>query len=360
MNLKPFTTRKGGASVGQYASFNTGFQNGDSYEAVYENFRRICSAINIDEKRLVFGKQTHTNNVRCVTNDDIGKGIIKPLDYDNVDGLISNLHGVGLVTQYADCTPLMFCDTKKRVIATSHAGWRGTAAQIGKVTVDKMVENLIKMLSEREEDTYVIFYGDHLPSLFVEVSDGMTHEQKYSTPYFTWNNMGIKKAEKTSDNEDIKALADTQLFKLSTVMCNELGIDGSFMNKFHRVYSDTNAYSSEFSFIQYYKMYDEAKYSDFGNDDYEIGLKPLIIKEITNTGKEEFTIKGSGFTRDTYFCINNKTVYNLKYVDENTLILSAFDDDVEVNDKISLRIIGEKLGNVLKESKHYEWGKILS
>ena len=53
-------------------------------------------------------------------------------------------------------------------------------------------------------------------------------------------------------------------------------------------------------------------------------------------------------------------MYNLKFVDENTLILSEFDDDVEINDKISLRIIGEKLGNVLKESKHYEWGKILS
>ena len=226
--------------------------------------------------------------------------------------------------------------------------------------VDKMVENLIKMLSEREEDTYVIFYGDHLPSLYVEVSDEMSHEQKYSTPFFTWNNMGIKKAEKTSENEENKTLADTQLFKLSTIMCNELGVDGTFMNKFHRVYNDTNAYSSEFSFIQYYKMYDEAKDSDFRNDDYEIGLKPIVIEEITNTGKEEFTIKGSGFTRDTYFCINNKTVYNLKFVDENTLILSEFDDDVEINDKISLRIIGEKLGNVLKESKHYEWGKILS
>ena len=226
--------------------------------------------------------------------------------------------------------------------------------------VDKMVENLIKMLSEREEDTYVIFYGDHLPSLYVEVSDEMSHEQKYSTPFFTWNNMGIKKAEKTSENEENKTLADTQLFKLSTIMCNELGVDGTFMNKFHRVYNDTNAYSSEFSFIQYYKMYDEAKSSDFRNDDYEIGLKPIVIEEITNTGKEEFTIKGSGFTRDTYFCINNKTVYNLIFVDENTLILSEFDDDVEINDKISLRIIGEKLGNVLKESKHYEWGKILS
>jgi YfiH family protein len=45
---------------------------------------------------------------------------------------------VALVTQYADCTPLLFCDPVKGVIATSHAGWRGTASLIGKVTVEKM------------------------------------------------------------------------------------------------------------------------------------------------------------------------------------------------------------------------------
>ena len=133
-----FTTKLGGVSEGMYATFNTGFQNGDKYEAVYENFRRLCSAIGIDERRLVFGKQTHTNNVRTVSTEDIGKGIVKPLDYDNVDGLVSNLANVGLVTQYADCTPLMFYDPENRVIATSHAGWRGTVAEIGKVTVEKM------------------------------------------------------------------------------------------------------------------------------------------------------------------------------------------------------------------------------
>lgn len=136
-----FTTRIGGVSEGMYASFNTGFSNGDKYENVYENFRRICKAIDVDERRLVFGKQTHTNNVRNVTEEDIGKGIVKPQDYDDVDGLITDLQNVGLVTQYADCVPLMFFDTKRRVIATSHAGWRGTCAEIGRVTVERMVSD---------------------------------------------------------------------------------------------------------------------------------------------------------------------------------------------------------------------------
>ena len=43
-----------------------------------------------------------------------------------------------MVTQYADCTPLLFCDPVRKVIATSHAGWRGTVKLIGKVTVEKM------------------------------------------------------------------------------------------------------------------------------------------------------------------------------------------------------------------------------
>ncbi|MBR5786912.1 MAG: LTA synthase family protein [Clostridia bacterium] len=226
--------------------------------------------------------------------------------------------------------------------------------------VDDMVKQLITMLSEREESTYVMFYGDHLPSLFVEVSEEMSHEQKYSTPFFTWNNMGIQKSQLGNTQNEENFSSDLDLFKLSTLMCKELAIDGSFMNKFHNVYNDVNKYASEFSSIQYYKMYDEGKEVDFSNDNYKIGLLPLTITEISKSDTEEdaYVIKGTGFTKDTYFCINNKTVYNLKFIDENQVILSGVDDELSVDDKVSLRIIGEKLGNVLKESKQYEWSTI--
>lgn len=133
-----FTTRNGGVSKGMYSTMNMSFTNGDNKEDVLENYRRICNIIGIDINKIVFSHQTHTNNVRIVTKDDIGKGIFRERDYDNVDGLITNVPGIALVTQYADCTPLLFCDPVKKVVATSHAGWRGTAQEIGRITVEKM------------------------------------------------------------------------------------------------------------------------------------------------------------------------------------------------------------------------------
>lgn len=133
-----FSTRLGGVSEGQYSSMNTSFSSGDDFKKVEENYRRLCSAVGIDASHLVLSKQTHTNNVRVVTKADCGTGYTKP-SFSDVDGLITNESGVALVTQYADCTPLLFCDPVKRVCATSHAGWRGTVSGIGRVTVEKMV-----------------------------------------------------------------------------------------------------------------------------------------------------------------------------------------------------------------------------
>ena len=133
-----FSTRKGGVSIGDFASMNLSFNRGDLRDSVLENYRILCSAEGIDVENLVLSAQTHTNNVITVTKEDCGRGITKP-SFKDVDGLITNQKGVALVTQYADCTPLLFCDPVKEVIATSHAGWRGTVKLIGKVTVDKMV-----------------------------------------------------------------------------------------------------------------------------------------------------------------------------------------------------------------------------
>lgn len=133
-----FSTRAGGVSEGQYASMNLSFSGGDSFDAVEENYRRLCGEVGIDVSHLVLSRQTHTNNVRVVTAADCGTGYTKP-SFCDVDGLITAESGVALVTQYADCTPLLFCDPKKRVCATSHAGWRGTVSKIGEVTVQKMV-----------------------------------------------------------------------------------------------------------------------------------------------------------------------------------------------------------------------------
>ena len=133
-----FSTRLGGVSTGECSSMNLSFNRNDSRENVLNNYKILCSAVGIDTENLVLSRQTHTNNVISVTAEHRGTGITLP-SFSDVDGLITNTPDVALVTQYADCTPLLFCDPVNRVIATSHAGWRGTAKEIGKVTVEKMV-----------------------------------------------------------------------------------------------------------------------------------------------------------------------------------------------------------------------------
>ena len=136
-----FSTRLGGVSEGFLSSLNLGFGRGESDENVLENLRRISESIGFDHRRLVTTNQTHTTNIRVVTEKDAGKGIVKPRDYSDIDGLITNVANLPLITYYADCVPLYFLDPVNKAIGLSHSGWRGTVGKIGAKTVRLMSEN---------------------------------------------------------------------------------------------------------------------------------------------------------------------------------------------------------------------------
>lgn len=133
-----FTTRLGGVSQGIYATMNLSYTRGDRKEAVDENFRRIAGVLGCQVEDMVCSDQTHTTNLRVVGRKDGGKGITRPKDYHDVDGLLTDEPGVVLATFYADCVPLYFVDTRHRAVALAHSGWRGTVARMGYCVVEKM------------------------------------------------------------------------------------------------------------------------------------------------------------------------------------------------------------------------------
>ena len=167
-----FSTRHGGVSTGDAAKMNLSFNKDNCRENVIKNFEILCGAVGIETDHLVLSNQTHTDNVLTVDESHRGIGITKP-SFQDVDGMITNKPGVALVTQYADCTPLLFCDPVKRVVATSHAGWRGTVKLIGKVTVDKMV----KEFGCRAEDI-IVGIGPCIGQCCYEVDDPVYNEFK--------------------------------------------------------------------------------------------------------------------------------------------------------------------------------------
>lgn len=135
-----FSTKLGGVSQGKFATLNFTFTRGDNPDHVLENYKRMAAVLGVDEKRMVLSYQTHTTNVRLVTEEDAGKGIVKERDFKDVDGLITNVPGITLVTFYADCVPLYFLDPVHKAIGLSHSGWRGTVKRMGAVTIQKMKE----------------------------------------------------------------------------------------------------------------------------------------------------------------------------------------------------------------------------
>lgn len=133
-----FSTRIGGVSEGKYAAMNFSFSRGDDPQHVAENYRRMAAVLGVEQERMVVSWQTHTTNVRIVTEADAGKGVVRERDYQDVDGLVTDVPGITLVTFYADCVPLYLVDPVHRAIGLSHSGWRGTVNRMGQVTLDTM------------------------------------------------------------------------------------------------------------------------------------------------------------------------------------------------------------------------------
>ena len=120
-----FSTRMGGVSEGWYSTMNFSFTRGDNREHVQENYSRMAAALGVDREKMVLTWQTHTTNIRVVSADDLGKGVVKDRDYRDIDGLLTNMPGVTLVTFFADC-------------GLAHSGWRGTVNRMGEKMIHAM------------------------------------------------------------------------------------------------------------------------------------------------------------------------------------------------------------------------------
>lgn len=125
------STRRGGVSPHPYASLNLGLFTDDDIENVRENRRRFFSALEVEPGAVAHSYQVHEDQILVVE---------RPGAYRGYDALITNRSGIFCCVTVADCTPILVYDPKNEAVAAIHAGWRGTALQIVRKTLDKMRE----------------------------------------------------------------------------------------------------------------------------------------------------------------------------------------------------------------------------
>ncbi|RKD34312.1 peptidoglycan editing factor PgeF [Thermohalobacter berrensis] len=161
-----FTTRIGGVSPKPYDSLNLGFNLEDEKENVLKNYKIVSDVMEVSLDSCVLSDQTHGTNIRIVTKEDAGKGIVRQKDYKSVDGLLTDIPGLTIFTFYADCVPIFYLDKVKKVVGLAHGGWRGTVEKIA----GKMIDKMIKVYGSRPEDI-LIGIGPSIGPCCYEVSE---------------------------------------------------------------------------------------------------------------------------------------------------------------------------------------------
>lgn len=123
-------TRKGGHSVGPYASFNLGGTNGDDPAAVLANHQSLFKVFGHSLNSRFDVWQVHGDSIRFTD-------MPRPLEqkHQPADGIFTNKTDVSLIMRFADCVPLLFHDPVKGAVGIVHAGWQGTLLKIGEKAV---------------------------------------------------------------------------------------------------------------------------------------------------------------------------------------------------------------------------------
>ncbi len=165
------TTRAGGVSREHLASLNLGTRCGDSEENVRENLKRVAEAVGFSPEKTVLTNQKHTETVRRVYEKDGGTGIRSPRFSEGVDALITDEIGLPLLAYFADCVPVLFCDTGTHAVGVCHSGWRGTVAKIAGNVVQKMREEF----GTKPENVCAVI-GPHIGKCCFEVDEPVYRE----------------------------------------------------------------------------------------------------------------------------------------------------------------------------------------
>lgn len=119
-----FSTRIGGftTAYGKEKTLNLSFTKEDSRPVVERNRKAFLHSLGASGWPLIALRQIHSDLVHVVKSRDSGQLA--------GDGLITNVPGIMLAIQTADCLPVILCDTRNKAIGVFHAGWRGTIKRI--------------------------------------------------------------------------------------------------------------------------------------------------------------------------------------------------------------------------------------
>lgn len=163
------TDRRGGASSGDFASFNLGDHVGDTPAAVATNRARLARRIGLPGSAMVWMDQVHGTRIARVTRSTGGA-------VPATDGLVTDRPGLALAVLTADCVPVLAADEVAGVIGAAHAGRQGAVGGI----VPSLIGAMSSLGARAERITVLL--GPAATGEHYELPDEMADEVEAALP----------------------------------------------------------------------------------------------------------------------------------------------------------------------------------
>ncbi|MDO5793573.1 MAG: sulfatase-like hydrolase/transferase [Turicibacter sp.] len=181
--------------------------------------------------------------------------------------------------------------------------------------MDRFVGELINALSLINENTVLIMYGDHLPTLGIEDAE-LSNGDIFQTEYVIWNNFGLEKQD-----------ADIEAYQLGAHVLNQLDIHHGTLINYHQQHQESADYLDNLKLLQYDMLYGE-RYIYGGMTPYEptkmqMGVNEILISDVYNDDEGNLIVKGQNFTDYSRVKIND-SAHETTYIDPTTLKLSDY------------------------------------
>ncbi len=127
------STRHGGVSTGNYASFNINAYCGDDAANIAANRQALATLLGIPDRHIIMPHQTHSTHVCRIVAPP--QSII-----EDTDVLMTDVPQLCIGVSTADCIPVLLYDAAHHAVCAVHAGWRGTQQRVVQVAVRAMTE----------------------------------------------------------------------------------------------------------------------------------------------------------------------------------------------------------------------------
>lgn len=195
---------------------------------------------------------------------------------------------------------------------------------------DAFIGALIASVKAMEEETIIVFFGDHLPNIGIEEDWVSEDLSLYETEYVIWHSEGAIVNEAAADSEALTS------YQLSAKVMEMLGLNDGVMTHLHqkREQFDEKEYEVYLHMLQYDILYGDCNaYGGelpFEETDLQMGVHPIIITGAYPFGENSY-IKGENFTKSSVIFVNGKK-QDTEFLDSHTLILDGnrIDDGDEV------------------------------